>query len=1127
MSSSNTRRAAVGALALLVVAAAGIGTALASARHSSGPYAHGHHRALSAKKLLAGTKQVRTRVIVVFRNQLRMLPDTRGHASARIAAEASADAAIESDVQRSGGRIYSRYHALNAFAASVSVNERNALAHSAAVAQVVPDELVQLPQQDNSVAHDSTKGALPANPEQVCPSDPSKPLLEPEALQTTHTAYSDPNTPQAQNIVSGTGVKVAFFADGLDVNDPDFIRANGQHVIVSYKDFSGEGFDAPSDSLEAFGDASSIAAQGRTVYDLSQFVNPAHPLPTGCNITVRGVAPGASLYAMKVFGNENSAYNSVILQGLDWALTVDHVNILSESFGGYPIPDSTQDLTRDFNEEAVADGATVVESTGDSGTEASPSSASSDPAVIAAGASTTFQNYAQGTQYGYQLGGGGWESNNISSIESAGFTQGGRVLTLVAPGEANWALCDDNTAIYLGCTDYAGQPTDLESFGGTSEAAPLIAGGAALVIEAYRNTHNGQTPSPALVEQLLTSTATDLNAPSDEEGAGELNTLAAVQAAESYNRPNDSVGNNLLVGPTQLDLEGDAGSQFSHAVQVTNLGSSTQDVSAHVRELDRQLSDVTGSVTLQDGTSPTFVDQFGDTVPYEKITVHVPAGADRLVTYLAWDGPEARVGLTLFDPSGQMAAYTRPQGDGDHGEVDVASPQAGTWTGIIFRRDGTFDGTVQWQATTQKFGNADGVYPLNLHLAPGQTGTFHVAGSYPSAAGDSSQDLVVSSSQGTTSIVPIVLRSLISIGNNGGTFSGQIIGGNGRNGAFQPGQIDTYDFYVPRGEPELTASLSFPGSPGSEVFGSLISPQDVTVTDGDNAYTNSSGQTVYTSGLEAYTPNPQPGEWRFVVDVINPVGGAVLSAPYQGRIGFAPPPIHVSGLPNGRGNVLPAGQPATVAVHLTDNGVGTMNAFLDPRFNTHQQLSVLPIVQATDLPFPIPDTDEPPLFLVPTETNALGAFAQTSNQPVDFDFGYGDPDIASTGSGDTAEAFYQGLATPGIWDIAPEPVGPFTDAGATPGTISTGLVANTLGFDDQDTSESTGDLEDQTVNPNAAPYSPLTLSPGQSGEMTLTITPTGENGKVVDGTLFVDVFDNQFGLAGELEGFPYSYRIGG
>ena len=186
-------------------------------------------------------------------------------------------------------------------------------------------------------------------------------------------------------------------------------------------------------------------------------MNPAHPLPAGCTITVRGVAPGASLDVMKVFGNANSAFNSTILEGLDYALTHDHPDVFSESFGGYPIPDSTQDLTRQFNQQAVAAGATVVESTGDSGVEASPSSASSDPSVIAAGASTTFRNYAQGTQYGFQFA-KGWLSDNISSIESAGFTQGGRVLDLVAPGEANWALCTPNLKLYEECFDFKNAP---------------------------------------------------------------------------------------------------------------------------------------------------------------------------------------------------------------------------------------------------------------------------------------------------------------------------------------------------------------------------------------------------------------------------------------------------------------------------------------------------------------------------------------------------------------------------------------------------------------------------------------------------------------------------------------------
>ncbi|MGH3266974.1 MAG: S8 family peptidase, partial [Trebonia sp.] len=949
-------------------------------------------------------------------------------------------------------------------------------------------------------------------------------------------------------------VKVAVFADGIDVDNPDLIRPDRSHVIIDYKDFSGEGPNAASNSLEAFGDASSIAAQGNQVYDISNFTNPAHPLPAGCNIRVQGIAPGASLIAIKVFGNSDSAYNSVILQGLDYALTNDHPDVISESFGGYPIPDSTQDLTRQFNERAVADGVTVVESTGDSGVEAGPSSASSDPAVIAAGASTTFRNYAQLTQYGYQLSPNGWESDNISSIESAGFTQGGRVLDLVAPGEANWALCSANTTIYVGCTNFAGQPTNLQSFGGTSESTPLIAGGAALVIQAYRQTHNGQSPSPELVRELLTSTAIDLHAPSVEQGSGEMDTLAAVQAAESVGNRNQATGDGLLVSPTQLDLKGPAGSRFNAPVRVTNVGSSAQTISGTVRQLGTTLSNETGTVTLSDTSSPKFVDQFGVTVPYEKVTFTVPANADRLVTYLAWNDPTSRIGVTLFDPTGKMAAFTRPQGDGNHGEVDVADPQPGQWTGIIFRRDGTFNGPVNWQATSQSFGSApDAVYPHSVTLAPGQSGWLHVVSSYPSSAGDSGQDLIVSSDAGTTSDVPIALRSLVPIGFDGGQFSGNLVGGNGRNGAFQPGQIDTYEFQVPRGEPELTVSMSTGSSPGTQVYGSLVSPSGQTVTDADNVYAttsvDSSGKLIttyhYTDGLEAFDANPQPGLWRWVVDVVNPVGGQVLSAPYTGQIGFAPPPIQVSGLPQGRHASLQAGQPATATVQVTNPGPGTEQFFLDPRTNDRQPYSLVSVTPDQGFTLPVPDTQNPPIYLMPTETDAVGAFVRAT-QPVTFDFGFGDPDLAAIHSGNLAAGYVLGQATPGLWDIAPDELGPF-DGPAPAGTASAGMIALTRGFDTTATT-STGDPEDQAVNPTAAAFTPLILGPGQTGTMTVTFTPPAspgvgggeqsdwfghdrghdrgyDRGQTVQGTLFVDVFENVFGISGETEAVPYSYRV--
>ena len=103
------------------------------------------------------------------------------------------------------------------------------------------------------------------------PHRPEQALARAEALQTTHTAFEDPTTPQAQSLATGKGVKVAFFADGLNINNPDFIRPDGSHVFIDYRDFSGDGLNAPTGAAEAFGDASSIAAQGRETYDISSF----------------------------------------------------------------------------------------------------------------------------------------------------------------------------------------------------------------------------------------------------------------------------------------------------------------------------------------------------------------------------------------------------------------------------------------------------------------------------------------------------------------------------------------------------------------------------------------------------------------------------------------------------------------------------------------------------------------------------------------------------------------------------------------------------------------------------------------------------------------------------------------
>jgi len=64
----------------------------------------------------------------------------------------------------------------------------------------------------------------------------------------------------------------------------------------------------------------------------------------------------------------------------------------------------------------------------------------------------------------------------------------------------------------------------------------------------------------------------------------------------------------------------------------------------------------------------------------------------------------------------------------------------------------------------------------------------------------------------------------------------------------------------------------------------------------------------------------------------------------------------------------------------------------------------------------------------------------------------------------------------------------------------------------------------QSVNANAA-YSPLTLAPGQTGKITLTITPAAESGTQVQGFVGVDTFNLDTDSGDELIDLPYAYTV--
>ena len=436
----------------------------------------------------------KTKVIVLLRNQHQNVPATTKHLGARRNVIKADQSPLRSEIGKLGGATTRAYSAVNAVAATVPAGGIATLRANPAVSAVVPDlpRHMLVPTTASAGSAGTKRAAAAPSGAQYCPSDPAKPQLEPEALQVTHTDSDNPADLTARKAgYDGTGVKVAFIADGTDVNQPDLIRADGSHVVTDYQDFSGDGTNVVTSGGEAMLDVGSIASQGRVSYDISKFVNPAHPLPTGCNIRVEGMAPGVSVVALKVFPNALlTAPTSALMQAVDYAVNVDHVNVINESFGSNPYPDTAQDPVSIANQDAIDAGVTVTASTGDNGAGNTMGTASTDPNVIAAGASTTERVYAQTGNYGYPLSNGKYTSNQVSGLSSSGISQTNKVMDLLAPGDLNWTLCSDRLLggepQYQACSDYNGNPTNLAVEGGTSESAPLTAGAAALAIQAYR-----------------------------------------------------------------------------------------------------------------------------------------------------------------------------------------------------------------------------------------------------------------------------------------------------------------------------------------------------------------------------------------------------------------------------------------------------------------------------------------------------------------------------------------------------------------------------------------------------------------------------------------------------------------
>jgi len=203
------------------------------------------------------------------------------------------------------------------------------------------------------------------------------------------------------------------------------------------------------------------------------------------NIAVVGVAPKASLYALKVLNSAGSGYTSDIIAAIQWAIS-NGINVISMSLGSSVGSTALQQAC----DAAFTSGIVVVAAAGNNG------------------AARIGTNILYPARYTNVIAVGATDQNNLR----ASFSNTGPELDLMAPGVN---IISD----YIDVTPNDGMNRDTLYMSGTSMATPHVAGTVALILKSDETawqtlgyTDGNVVWSAQEVTTVLTATADDLGA---------------------------------------------------------------------------------------------------------------------------------------------------------------------------------------------------------------------------------------------------------------------------------------------------------------------------------------------------------------------------------------------------------------------------------------------------------------------------------------------------------------------------------------------------------------------------------------------------------------------------------------
>lgn len=639
--------------------------------------------------------------------------------------------------------------------------------------------------------------------------------------------------------IDGSGVRVCVIDSGVDFNHPDLMGVaisgpDGQPLAADFTE---------TDLTDTIGHgtavAGCIAAQARQVFTIYDEQSKAPIAYT----RIKGVATGARLMSAKVFdARVSSGYDSSIIAALEWA-AANGAQIINMSLGGVSLPnDGTDPLAAAVT--ALRDrGILVVVAAGNSGgglgTLESPGCSLG---ALTVGASTMYRSFAE---LGFLAEPDKWTADQLASFSSQGPAADGRVKPdILAPGAFDWGLAP---------TTASEEGQGYQLFGGTSQAAPLMTGAAALIYQAFQK-QNSRYPTPAEAAALIKATADDLGLPAHMQGPGRVNCLRAVQAVHG------ETGYVTVEGPVPVSVT--AGQQGSWELVLTNAGGAEATVPLQAMTLEEARD-----------LSQTFTGEIAPDQSPEHLHFDVPAGVDALHLSLGWSTEDhsprsPRLMLAVYDPDGRFINYQRPNGSGDvelgkNVDTWVARPSSGKWKARVVLRLGVRDTrqpfTLSIRAYQRKVWDWAEAAPAPLTLAPGGTARVTIPVRVPgtTTAGTYTGQLLVGSA-----VVPAAVVVPVSLEQGKSTFAGAFE--HGYQGSWGNGDWHYHDLPVPAGTHSLVTSIQWPDVDNSLEF-YLIDPSGNAVMSRSNSDDILADGDSNVQGGQMILAGPEPGTWRLAL----------------------------------------------------------------------------------------------------------------------------------------------------------------------------------------------------------------------------------------------------------------------